>query len=153
MTKANLFILGQFALLGLLVALFGMVPFVVRVPLLVLGTLLALSGLAVVLLAVREHQQRNQVSPRVSPVPRSRVGLVETGLYAYVRHPIYSGVLLATAGIALAHGTAAALSVWLLLVGWFTLKSSYEEELLLAQFPTYAAYRQRTGRFIPLWRR
>jgi protein-S-isoprenylcysteine O-methyltransferase Ste14 len=153
MTKANFFILGQFALLALLVALFVIVPFSVHPPLLLMGAILAVAGLALVLGAVREHQQRNQVSPRVSPVPRSQAGLVETGLYAYVRHPIYSGVLLATAGIALVHGTAAALSVWLLLIGWFTLKSSYEEELLRAKFPTYADYARRTGRFIPLWRR
>jgi len=51
-----------------------------------------------------------------SPLPNVRARLRTSGPYAWVRHPIYTGLLVATAGAALASGRPARLIAWLLLV-------------------------------------
>ncbi|MEX2184557.1 MAG: isoprenylcysteine carboxylmethyltransferase family protein [Chloroflexota bacterium] len=83
------------------------------------------------------------------PHPRDDAELVEHGVYALARHPIYGGIILAAFGWALLRGSAAALIVAVGLVVFFTLKSAREEFWLRQRFPGYAAYRSRTRRFIP----
>lgn len=75
--------------------------------------------------------------------------LVTSGPYRLVRHPIYSGVLVA--GV----GTAVALSwMWLTIVAlaaiYFTYSATVEERYLTEQFPdTYPAYRRSTKMLVP----
>jgi protein-S-isoprenylcysteine O-methyltransferase Ste14 len=75
--------------------------------------------------------------------------LVTSGPYAYVRHPIYSGLMLAMIGSVLAVGL-----VWLALLVisfvYFLVSARTEEKMMVAQFPdAYPAYRQRTRMLIP----
>jgi protein-S-isoprenylcysteine O-methyltransferase Ste14 len=83
------------------------------------------------------------------PYPREDADLVETGVYALVRHPIYGGLVLAAAGWALVCASPAALAGAVLLLGFFELKSRREEAWLERRFAGYAAYRARTRRLIP----
>jgi protein-S-isoprenylcysteine O-methyltransferase Ste14 len=75
--------------------------------------------------------------------------LVTTGPYHRVRHPIYSGIILAMIG------TAVAVSVyWLiavaLLSGYFIYSAVTEEHYMAGQFPdAYPAYKQSTKMLIP----
>jgi protein-S-isoprenylcysteine O-methyltransferase Ste14 len=75
--------------------------------------------------------------------------LVTSGPYRWVRHPIYSGIILAMIG------TAVGLSpVWLLLVaivgGYFVYSATQEERYMTQQFPdTYPAYRRSSKMLIP----
>ena len=75
--------------------------------------------------------------------------LVTSGPYAYVRHPIYSGLMLAMIG------SAFTLSVlWLLALplyfAYFLFSARSEEKTMLAQFPdSYPAYRRRTRMLLP----
>jgi protein-S-isoprenylcysteine O-methyltransferase Ste14 len=75
--------------------------------------------------------------------------LVTSGPYHLVRHPIYSGVLLA--GV----GTAVALSwLWLIAIGlagvYFVYSATVEERYLTEQFPdTYPVYRRSTKMLVP----
>ncbi|SRR5229473_2889590 len=76
--------------------------------------------------------------------------LIRTGPYAWVRHPIYSGLLLATIGTALARreprGLLAIVLVWL----GFSIKRRMEETFMRKTFgPEYEAYSQSTGALIP----
>jgi protein-S-isoprenylcysteine O-methyltransferase Ste14 len=75
--------------------------------------------------------------------------LVTAGPYAFVRHPIYAGLLLAMLGTAV--GTSLAWLVLLVVFGAYFIHSARREEaLMLAQFPAaYAAYMQRTRMLIP----
>lgn len=149
MSRATAYVIGQFILFGILaVALLVLPPG--QTPLLrLIGLALMAAAFVVLGLAVLEFYSRNTTLPNVTPTPKQRAGLVETGIYRYVRHPIYTSVLSGALGAALAHGHVIPLLIALVLIVFFTAKSRYEESLLRAAYPTYAAYMTRTGRFLP----
>jgi protein-S-isoprenylcysteine O-methyltransferase Ste14 len=115
---------------------------------LVAGTVLAASGLALSVRGVVDLRTNLTALPH----PRDDATLVEHGVYRRVRHPIYGGIILGAFGWGLLTASLPALSLALLTVVFFTLKSVREESWLLDRFDGYAAYRERTHRFIPgLW--
>ena len=76
--------------------------------------------------------------------------LVRRGPYALARHPIYSGVVLAVVGTALAVGTVRALLVVVPLVLVLRLKMRNEEEMMTGEFgEEYAEYRKRVKGLVP----
>jgi protein-S-isoprenylcysteine O-methyltransferase Ste14 len=87
----------------------------------------------------------------LSPFPRPVAGaeLVDGGAFRRVRHPIYSGILLAGAGWALVAASLVTLALVVLLAVLFDAKSRREEAWLSAAFPGYETYRARTRRFVP----
>lgn len=84
------------------------------------------------------------------PTIKEQHQLIRGGPYRLVRHPIYSGILLATAGTFLANGKVrGALSIVVLYIGW-TLKSRMEEEFMTRTFGAeYEEYRRTTGALFP----
>jgi protein-S-isoprenylcysteine O-methyltransferase Ste14 len=83
------------------------------------------------------------------PKPAERGALVEEGPYGFVRHPVYSGGLLAAAGISLALSPWSLVLTAALAVVW-ALKASVEERFLTARYPGYADYRARVRyRLVP----
>jgi protein-S-isoprenylcysteine O-methyltransferase Ste14 len=75
--------------------------------------------------------------------------LVTSGPYRFVRHPIYSGLLAAVLGTALATNLIGLIIV-AVLGAYFYYSASVEEKNLIATFPTtYPAYRNRTKMLIP----
>jgi protein-S-isoprenylcysteine O-methyltransferase Ste14 len=111
----------------------------------VIGLVLFASGLAFAIWA-RVHIGRNWGTPMTQKVEPE---LVTSGPYSLVRHPIYSGILVA--GI----GTALALSwYWLVPVaiagGYFIYSATVEERYMAGEFPdTYPAYRRSTKMLVP----
>ena len=87
----------------------------------------------------------------LTPVPRPRDDsqLVESGVYALVRHPLYGGLTLTAFGWSLVVSSLLTLLLAIGLAAFFTLKSRREEAWLLARYPGYAAYMRRTRRLIP----
>jgi protein-S-isoprenylcysteine O-methyltransferase Ste14 len=76
--------------------------------------------------------------------------LIRSGLYAYIRHPIYTGLLLAMVGTALVVGEWHAVLGVLLGVVAISRKALKEELLLSTEFGTeYQEYRRRTGFLLP----
>lgn len=76
--------------------------------------------------------------------------LVQAGLYRFVRHPIYSGIILMFAAIVLLVGRAAGILAFCLFVYSFVLKLRREERMMLKQFPTsYPEYVKQTKRLVP----
>jgi protein-S-isoprenylcysteine O-methyltransferase Ste14 len=109
------------------------------------GVGLCLAGFAFAFWA-RAHLGRNWGMPMSL---RQDHELVTSGPYAYVRHPIYTGIMLAMIGSAVSISI-----VWLALFvfyfAYFLYSARTEEKMMLAQFPdTYPAYRRRTKMLIP----
>jgi protein-S-isoprenylcysteine O-methyltransferase Ste14 len=76
--------------------------------------------------------------------------LVRTGPYSLVRHPIYSGGLLAIAGTALAVGEARGLLALILAFRAWRLKSKVEEGFMIEQFGAeYEEYERQVKALIP----
>ncbi len=76
--------------------------------------------------------------------------LVTAGPYAYVRHPLYTGILIAMTGTVLIAGDAGALLGFFFAVVFFLLKAQREEKILEAEFgAVYASYRACTGGILP----
>lgn len=84
-----------------------------------------------------------------SPLPSSAARLRTTGIYAYVRHPIYSALLLGGAGVVMLGGRLTRVGVWLALLGLLWFKARLEERKLAARFPGYRAYAAGTPRLVP----
>jgi protein-S-isoprenylcysteine O-methyltransferase Ste14 len=110
-----------------------------------LGILLVASGLGFAVWA-RRHLGRNW-SSRV--VVKEDHSLIRTGPYSRLRHPIYSGILLAFLGTALIINELRALLAFVLLVISFAIKSHAEEARMRATFPEYDQYRRETSALIP----
>jgi len=81
---------------------------------------------------------------------KSEHQLIRTGPYARIRHPIYTGIILAIAGTALAVGRYAAIVALVIYVVAFWFKARKEEALLAGEFgPAFDEHRRRTGFFLP----
>ncbi len=74
---------------------------------------------------------------------------VFSGLYAYVRHPLYIGEVLAAAGVLVFRFSAANIFLFLLFLACQIYRAVLEEKKLVAAFPEYADYRERTGAVFP----
>ena len=83
------------------------------------------------------------------PRPRGDSSLVTRGIYRFIRHPIYSGLIGGSLGWGLAWlspvGALYAGLVWL----FFDRKAAREEIWLAERYPEYAAYARRVRRFVP----
>ena len=84
-----------------------------------------------------------------TPLPNEHARLRTGGLYRFVRHPIYGGLLLAAAAIAVASGSVFRVVVFVALIVLLSVKARWEEKRLAARFAGYAAYAARTPRFVP----
>lgn len=112
----------------------------------VLGVVLCAFGVAVAIWA-RVHLGKNWGMPMSQ---KDKPELVMTGPYARVRHPIYSGILLAMLG-----STIGASVFWLLplvLFGsYFFYSARQEEQFMVTLFPeAYRAYMRRSNMLLPL---
>ena len=76
--------------------------------------------------------------------------LIRSGPYARIRHPIYTGILLALAGTAITVGRYAALLAFAIYLGAFWWKARQEETLLAGQFgAAFEEHRRSTGFLLP----
>ena len=87
----------------------------------------------------------------LTPVPEPNgAGMIARGVYAWVRHPMYTSVVIASLGVAFARGAAAAWFLVVALALFFELKTRREERFLAIAYSGYRSYASRTGKFIPL---
>jgi protein-S-isoprenylcysteine O-methyltransferase Ste14 len=109
------------------------------------GTVAFVCGIALAVWA-RIYLGRNWGMPMAQ---KDEPELVTSGPYRFVRHPIYTGILLAMVGTAVATNV-----YWLLAAGvaaaYFVHSARVEERILLGAFPgVYPGYRARTKMLIP----
>ncbi|MBC7298116.1 MAG: isoprenylcysteine carboxylmethyltransferase family protein [Demequina sp.] len=86
----------------------------------------------------------------LTPIPQPNgAGLSARGVYRWVRHPMYSSILVLCLGVAVSRG---AVAVWVLaaaLAVFFEVKTRFEERFLVEAYDGYAVYASRTGKFVP----
>ena len=109
---------------------------------------LALAGGAVAVAGVFSFRRaRTTVNPLT---PQAASSLVTTGIYRFTRNPMYLGMLLLLAGVAVFLGNVAALPLLPVFIGYinqFQIKP--EERALFTIFGSdFTAYRQKTRRWI-----
>jgi len=95
------------------------------------------------IVAVGLHQLR--IRPEVHPDAR----LIMNGPYRFIRHPMYTSVLLFAVCAVAADFSWLRLGVITALAATMVLKLLYEERLLDEHFAGYADYRNRSWRIIP----
>ena len=76
-------------------------------------------------------------------------GLVTTGPYRFVRHPIYTAVCVFVVAGACAHASFITAGLVLLVLAGSFARIVAEEHLLLQRYPEYAEYAARTKRMVP----
>lgn len=84
-------------------------------------------------------------------MPSVKDTLVQQGLYAYVRHPIYAGGFAIVAGFAIIRPTSAFVMACVLCFIWFIIQARLEEIDLKQRMPDYQEYMKQVPRFIPFF--
>jgi len=83
------------------------------------------------------------------PTLKDQHQLVIGGIYRWIRHPMYTSVLLLCFAFASSNDHKIAQFVMLTLLINLILKSNLEEKLLTQRFDSYQNYKNKTGRFLP----
>lgn len=142
--KDYLFVSIQFLLFGMYA--FDFLPkIVIPQGLKYIGLVVSILGLVISVVSVLQLNK----NLTVFPTPKSNSELVTIGLYKFSRHPIYSGLILFTFGYALFSFSLYRFGIALILLGWFYLKTVYEEKKLIKKFSNYQLYKKNSGRFFP----
>lgn len=107
---------------------------------------LAVLGVTVAVVTLMHNRPGNF---GIYPEPRRQASLVTTGPYRWVRHPMYSALLLLMIAAAVGYGHLLNGAGALLVAVAVAAKARREEDYLLQRFAEYGAYRRRTSWFVP----
>jgi len=111
-----------------------------------LGIAVAVAGFAFAIWA-RIHIGRNWSSAVTSRVQHE---LIRSGPYRWVRHPIYSGLMLALLGTVLVQDQLRGIIALVLVYAGWKIKSRLEEKMMVSTFgEQYIAYANSTGALFP----
>jgi len=111
----------------------------------VAGNALCGAGLLVIILAFTSLRGAIQIAPE----PKQGAHLVETGIYKYFRHPIYTGIIFCLIGLFLRQPTVWVAFATAMVILFLFFKARLEEKLLLDVYPGYADYRLKTWGLFP----
>lgn len=135
----------QFILFIVYIFRFSKIDFAIPYWIKIAGMIFWILGI-IISLAALITLNRN-LSPFPTPLPNAK--LIKYGIYKYIRHPIYSGILFFTLGFSLYSESTLRLVVFFLLLILFSFKAAYEERLLQNKFSNYEDYKKTTGMFLP----
>jgi protein-S-isoprenylcysteine O-methyltransferase Ste14 len=149
--KGNLLVLGQFVLIALLIFVpsSGLNTGVFSYFLSAMAIFSLLAGF--VILGVSAIALGKSLTAH--PIPGKNAQLVTDGLYKFVKHPIYTGLILVGFGLMITGGFFPHALFFIALVLLLNYKASFEEALLTKTYAGYADYSKKTGRFLPRLKR
>lgn len=141
--KGRLIVLIQFALLILMV----LAPASDRSSLVfvILGSTFVVIGSFVIAISFRDLGN----SLTVMPESKEGASLITSGIYSKIRHPIYSAILLVSAGFLLIKMSVASIMVFGALSCLLIYKAKYEDTILREKFPEASDYQRSTNAFLP----
>ncbi len=87
------------------------------------------------------------------PLPKENAELRTSGIYSWVRHPIYTGLLLLGVGAVIWNASLPSLLALVALFSLLAFKARWEEKFLLAKHSQYSEYLAKVPRFFPRVRR
>ena len=112
----------------------------------VLGVVITVAGFALAIWA-RAHLGRNWSSAVTAKIGHE---LIRSGPYRWVRHPIYSGLMVALFGTALVRGELRGLFSLVLVYAAWRYKIRLEERMMVSTFGSeYSTYASATGAMFP----
>ena len=144
-TKDFFYVVIQFVLFAVYILDINFLQFILPEFLNMFSIIIAIIGGFIILIAML--QLNKNLSP--FPSPKSNSQLIKKGLYKYIRHPIYTGILLLSFGFGIYLHSTFKIIVALSLLILFYFKTSYEEQRLLQKFADYFEYKKMAGRFLP----
>ena len=148
MSRGGLWVLAQIPLLllaGLLPLWFGSGELVPKHLLAVVGAVLTVMALCLTVWGLMSLG--TALTPFPKPLPEAR--LQRQGVYRWMRHPVYAGVMLASMGWALWWMSLAGVMIALGLAVFFDRKAAHEETRLREQYKEYSDYARQVRKFIP----
>ena len=110
------------------------------------GALVIVAGVALGLWTLAHNRLGNF---SVFPEPTAAAKLITSGPYGFVRHPMYTSLLIFMLGVLLYVPSVVGGVALVALTALLFYKTVKEERYLESVFPDYAVYRQRTQRFFP----
>lgn len=142
--------IGQLALLGLFLVVWAGDSFLLRISTFLshyvpLYVRLVFLGLALVIAFYLFGSGHRVVSHGPRPT-----GVVSTGAFRYVRHPLYLASILFYFGLSFSAGSVLSLALLVVIFVFYNYLADYEEKLLEMKYgEAYRSYRQRTGKWVP----
>jgi protein-S-isoprenylcysteine O-methyltransferase Ste14 len=110
------------------------------------GITLLFAGASIGIWAIQHNRPDNF---NIIPALKEGCCLVTSGIYRYIRHPMYTSVIVMMLGVTLLGTHPATWLLWVLLILVLYLKADREERLWMAHDRAYADYRRKTRYFIP----
>jgi len=147
-SRRELYVVPQFILVFSILT--GKLPFYTEVISTLFGPVIFLLGLLVMGLAIKEMGGSFTAYP--VPVPKEKGGvLIKSGIFSFVRHPIYAGNLFCFIGLSIMTESSMRLLLTAFYYAYVEIKSKKEEgELLNIYGEQYSRYKEEVcGKFVP----
>ena len=135
----KLLVFLQFALIGLMLLSINALPNIFAIFIFLVGATIGIWALS--------HNQLGNFN--IQPNIKEGCILITSGIYRWVRHPMYSSVILMMLGIFITNPSLVMSILFILLVIVLLLKAKREESLWLRHDTDYLKYRKKTKYFIP----
>ena len=139
---ASILVGVQFLSLGVLITLLFRYP---SHQYQIINGMSVVAGLAIIAMAYL----RLKPALQVSPLPKSGAPYITTGIYRFVRHPMYLGVLMIGLGLAGATHVVAGWIIYGVLLIDLNVKARFEDHLLAQIHPEALSHQRHTSRILP----
>ncbi len=136
------------SLAGLLVMIVGIVGLLLRGAILSTSLLGVVAQLAAVGLMIWARMTMGLRSFHATADP-TEGGLVTSGPYRFIRHPIYTSICLFCLAAILAHASLITVALGVLVMVGAFMRMTAEERLLVERYPAYRLYASPTKRMVP----